>query len=891
MVSFFQIISQDQDLCSNPMEHDDIFTISPLKSHNSACSVAVGHEDTSLSEESHSSAEDSSSQLSDDSDDNSEDNLSSDLECITAHFLEEEPHEEPFQAEEPLQPNARRPPDYDDDDDPDDPDGPGEGEDDDSDHSSDRDEEDPANVTHDNLNVEVQLHENLTKGEVIALQLGTAVRHQKTFVSMIDSFRNLNLLFGPRTFPECKTSLWNIIHLNRVGMVCHVYCKRRTCGRYLGRKDRLGEVVVCQCGMEVNISKAGFFVTLNLRRQLKIFLSLPGIWEKLQYPRTRQKMSPTAIEDIYDGEFYRFLKQEGGPLFSLYNFSLVFNTDGVNPTKRGSLKMWPVYVRMNELPPEMRQKFTFVAAVYIDHVDPNFQSFLKPVVRQLNDLSTRGITWKPDGVNEVTSKFVPLCHCVDSPARFGILQMAHWNSDFGCTYCTHKGVQDGGNQRYSVLDVNDLPAIADRTHRGMVQNMLTAQQMLNDGRRNEIPYLGHKGTTPMLLLENHDLREGQAVDDLHQDHEGCAADLTELLVTLAPRVIPNMATAELLRRIDERLLHIKTPSRIARKPRSILHRSKFNGSEWRNWLFFYAVPCLTGLIHPDYVELMALLSHGCYLLSQDVIEQRDINEADRVLRRYATSFEEKFQRHRLKFNMHVTTSHKVHCVRKLGSPFAYTTYNFESLNSKMAKNVTSPKGAVIQVLTRSLLNLTVNIAQYDERLSEAVRERLKTILSKERLKRVREVGLNQYVVGRGTGRVPSAQEAEVLVREGFNGVENYVEYKGVLIGNTRYKSVAGQDPSIRSVDTCVYTFQNTLCQILKVIVFRDHDGHERSGMFVMEHDVANVHPVARHLSLLRDAAADLLHFVHLNQVRCPFVKMDVDGVVYTACVPNCYEID
>lgn len=828
-------------------------------------------------------------------------NFSSDLECFEAHFLEENP-DDPDPGVEVVgpQPGVQhdlRPMDYPEEpDDPDDPDDHGDpdNEDDNASSSSDEDANVPvANLMHDNLNIELELRNNLTKGELIALELANAVRHGKTFLSILDHFQNLNLSYGPKVFPECKSVLWNSIHLNKIGIQFHVYCARKTCGQYLGRKERLEPVVQCECGHMNNTQKGRFFVTLNIRNQIEHFLHVPGVWQQLQYARTRQKRSPTSIEDIYDGAEYRRLQQEGEVLAEPNTFTLVLGTDGCNPFKRGSQKIWPVYARVNELPPGLRQKFSFLVAVYIDYVDPNFQSYLKPVVKQLNSLSTRGVTSRPDGVNEVTSKFIPLCFCVDSPARCGILNMSQWNSDFGCTYCTHQGIQEGGNQRYPMVELQGIPPFEDRTHHGMQADMLEAQRLLNaqDNRRIEIPRVrGHKGTTPLLLLRHHDLREGQGVDDLHQDHEGCAAYLTELLLTEGIRVVRNMAQVELLRQIDARLLSIKTPSRVSRKPRSIEKRGKYNGSEWRNWLFFYAVPCLTGLLEPEYVELIALLSHGCYLLSQDVMEPPDLIEADRVLRRFAAAFEEKFHRHRVKFNIHVTTSHKVHCVRMLGSPFAYSTYNSESLNRKLLNRVTSPKGAIMQIVTRSLLHLSVHTAQYDERLSEEVRERLNIILNKERLKKVLQVAPNQYVVGRGEAVMPSPQESAVLIREGFHNVRNFRVYKSCLIGNTRYKSVPGQNPNTKSDDTFMYTHLDTFCTILKVILFR-HNGEERCGVFVREHDVAQVEPTARHISILQNADADLLHYVSLDQVRCPAVKMNIEGLVYAASIPNCFEID
>lgn len=445
------------------------------------------------------------------------------------------------------------------------------------------------------------------------------------------------------------------------------------------------------------------------------------------------------------------------------------------------------------------------------------------------------------------------------------------------------GKQSGGNQRYPFIDLEGIPPFEERTHEGMQEGMVNAHELQRS-------YLGHKGASQLLLLQNHNLREGQAEDDLHQDHEGCAADLTELILTVAPRVNERMAHIELIRSIGRYLLPIKSPSLISRKPRSIGKRSKYNGTEFRNWLLFYSVPCLTGLIDPRYVNMMASLSHACYLLSQDVIEAEHLEEAERLLQEYGRSFEEAFTVDRVKFNLHITVSHKVNSIRQLGNSWNYGTYNFESLNMKFVKNVTSPKGAIMQVVTRALLHLKVHSSQYDERLSGAVRERLQQMLNKERLKRVYQVGPNKYMVGRSVEAVPTPEEVQVLAREGFH-IQNFREFNSFLIGNIRYKSLRGQNPSIKSDDTFMYTFQDTFCTIRKIIVFMDDNGEERCGLLVSEHDVERVLPIARHISVLRNADADLLHHISLDQVRSPAIKMNVRGVLYAACVPYCYEID
>lgn len=811
------------------------------------------------------------------------------MESFEAHYLEEEP-EAVLPEPQPLDvEDAHDGVPYDHGDgDPEDPDDPEfEGESSSSEDSEDDNIHVVANIHNNRLNMEVQLRQNLTKGEILCLELASAVRHKKTFESLIDHFKSLNLLFGPKCFPESKVKLWSVILLNKAGIQLHVYCGRRACGRYIGRRDRINDQVRCRCGYRIAVNKAKFFITLDLKTQLMYFLSIPGMWDQLHYPQRRQKRSPTAIEDILDGAVYQRLKQEGQPLSNPHNFSCILNLDGVNPTKRGSLKLYPVFIRINELPPELRQKFHFPIAIYVDHCDPNFQAFLKPVVRQLRRLETRGLDWKPDGINEINSKLITIGFNVDSPVRYSILNMSKWDSiAFGCTYCTHQGIRVAGSQRYPEVNLQGIPPFQDRSHQGMINAMIQVQR---DPIIDAIE--GHKGTSILMLLEHLDLRDGQAEDDLHQDHEGSAADLTELLLTTRDaRAVPNMTYEALVQAIDARLLTIKSPSRISRKPRSIQKRGSYNGSEWRNWLLFYSVPCLLGLIKPEYLDILASLSHACYLLSQDAIEPGDINSAERLLLRVARRFEITFGVEKLKYNLHVTTKHKVRSVRNLGSPMAYSTYNFESLNRHMNARVTSPKGAAMQILKRVFLQMTVYASQFDQRLSEDVRLRIEEILNPYQLKGIRQVGPHIYLVGRSVERAVTQEEAQVLLREGLHA-QNIVVYKSFLIGNTRYRSFGAQNQNIKSDDSFIYSSQDTFCTIQTVCSFMDDNGEERCGAFVTEHDVVQIVPVARHISILQNANADLQHFITFRQVRCPALKMNIGNVVYGACVPNCFEID
>jgi hypothetical protein len=66
--------------------------------------------------------------------------------------------------------------------------------------------------------------------------------------------------------------------------------------------------------------------------------------------RVRRKQYDEHIEDIYDGERYKY-----EPLLrDKNNISFGMNTDGAAPFRSANISMWPVYLSVNELPPNER---------------------------------------------------------------------------------------------------------------------------------------------------------------------------------------------------------------------------------------------------------------------------------------------------------------------------------------------------------------------------------------------------------------------------------------------------------------------------------------------------------------------------------------------------------
>ena len=119
------------------------------------------------------------------------------------------------------------------------------------------------------------------------------------------------------------------------GVDYHFYCPK--CEIYVGKYSKVSKVACIDCPNEFcdkkfDISKVNnghFFLTVPLLPQLQSFLeNTPDVMDLLNYRFTRES-SEGIIRDIFDGELYRALAQEGKILSDPNNFSLSFNTDGV----------------------------------------------------------------------------------------------------------------------------------------------------------------------------------------------------------------------------------------------------------------------------------------------------------------------------------------------------------------------------------------------------------------------------------------------------------------------------------------------------------------------------------------------------------------------------------
>ena len=526
------------------------------------------------------------------------------------------------------------------------------------------------------LNISCRIHQNITVREIFVLVLTLSVRYCLTYDCIIDIFKVINTILGRDYLPKSKKKMRKILRRNNMGVEEHAYCPRclREILNFEGRPARFQ----CQCHFWISKARAPVFVKLSIKKQFKFFLERGRLAEFLRYEAERQKKVPDNTEDLLDGSLYKSLQEPGQVLSDPDTNSYVLNSDGLKVAKSSGAQAWPIFVRPNEIHPLIRQKFIFLAGVWVDRKEPNMNMFFKPFVEEANEVSTQGIAWTSNG-EEKRSRFVPVACTADAKGRCAILNANEPTGYHACLFCDHQGVQAGGTPKYPIWPCEhapDLPEPVPRTYESIIHDMIAAQTAVPRRTVN-----GFKGFSELANLEHFDLKQSFSTDDLHPIYLGVFKDYFKELLTADNDCYIGDPTD--VARINRRVMSLKTPTCLARKPRPIETWKRWTGTELRNALF-YELPCLEGILVARYIRHLKLLANATFLLSQDSISEEDFFLAEENLLEFCVEFEDIFGVDKMKFNVHMLL-HLVEICRILDNLWSHTTFNFqlESPNQKI----------------------------------------------------------------------------------------------------------------------------------------------------------------------------------------------------------------
>lgn len=228
--------------------------------------------------------------------------------------------------------------------------------------------------------------------------LALGMRHNLSWVALVDILHFVNKLFGRTVVKASKYYLDKYFDKLKdpESAQVHLYCPQ--CENYMGVQNLADEqrMRVCQCGQEVKLKgqMASYFVSANVTSQLKTLMETPEVAQEIMtYRFQRRKENENALEDVYDGEGYKIFSGENGLLSDGRNFSVTFNTDGMDLGTSSSRSAWPIFMYINELSPRNRKKHIIFAGLWVSKKQPNMNLFLKPFFTEMKHLAEEGFEW------------------------------------------------------------------------------------------------------------------------------------------------------------------------------------------------------------------------------------------------------------------------------------------------------------------------------------------------------------------------------------------------------------------------------------------------------------------------------------------------------------------
>ena len=177
--------------------------------------------------------------------------------------------------------------------------------------------------------------------------------------------------------------------------------------------------------------------------------------------------------------------------------------------------MWPLYLKINELPPKKRDYLTnkILAGIWVGDGKPAVNTYFKPIYHTLQKLYTEGdLVSSPHITGPFQCHAIMLSGTCDMPAKAVALNMIGHNGFYGCPKCSQPGItyktSKGGNVRVYPYNASNP-----------VGPVRTSESLKHDAKvslRTNSVVNGIRGPGSCLAtLPQYDIVKGMSIDYMH----------------------------------------------------------------------------------------------------------------------------------------------------------------------------------------------------------------------------------------------------------------------------------------------------------------------------------------------------------------------------------------
>lgn len=352
--------------------------------------------------------------------------------------------------------------------------------------------------------------------------------------------------------------------------------------------------------------------------------------------------------------------------------SLLWITDGFAVFKSSTYSVWPFYVAINELPPNLRLKKEnmLLGGLWFGtgKFDPNL--FSKPIYDELCKLKA-GFDFKIPFRSDLVKFHVGLlCGTCDTPAKSTFFCHTAFNGLYGCLKCLTRGLKSVESGMVFVYPFEEQLSL--RTDESYCRHIARTQTIRQTNRTKTV--FGVKGPSylhKMLLVSP---ISSTSIDIMHCGFLGIQKTLMSLWFDKKYRS-EEFSLYGCKKIVNDFLTSIKPPHFIQRCPQSLNKLAFWKSSEYESFLFFYSLPILSVIMNSVYFNHFMLYYLGLSLLCQESILESDIILSQALLD-FVKKYEVLYGLRHMTHNLH-GLRHLPSIVTALGPLFCTTCYLFE----------------------------------------------------------------------------------------------------------------------------------------------------------------------------------------------------------------------
>lgn len=440
---------------------------------------------------------------------------------------------------------------------------------------------------------------------------------------------------------------------------------------------------------------------LSIKCSIQALFNRPNFHSDVEEWRSRQIIDG-MYADIYDGKLWKeFLNWDGNAFLSeSYNLALALNFDFFQPYKHIQYSVGAVYLTVLNLPRTKRYKQENVILLGLipgpHEPKHNINSYIKPLVDEL--LSFWG------GINLTIHSFSDkklvkcalLCVACDLPAGRKICGFPSYTAHFGCSRCRKKFSGSVGFMDYSGFDRENWPLRSGNTHRRIaisLRNFKTKAQQVTEEANAGCRY------SELLRLPYFDAPRMLVVDPMHNLFLGIAKHYLKS-IWIEKDIISNDDFELIQQRVDSTTV----PAGIGRIPSKILSGfSSFTADQWKNWVNYFSLLSLQGLLKEDNLECWRHFVLACRILTKYKITTEELLLADALIMQFCKRTERQYGKDKITPNMHMQC-HLRSCVEDYGPLHGFWLFAFERYNGILGSIPNNNRCIELQMMNRFVID-------------------------------------------------------------------------------------------------------------------------------------------------------------------------------------------